>query len=229
MLSKKVNFYPFIVSIALVMSNNIAIAADAPSEVRSDKKFTTHDLSWDNDSSKPPLQSAPDQTNESSVGDPEEFFITETDDTMKALIGLSIVSKSEPAGLSVLAQEMGISTAQINVLYVTSLAIRDLYEKKSLAEISNWCKEFSQQSFDDAASAEDIAEYQQSLADIDSVVLGAVKVKVDELSADYPQVYATIMDNTQSYDVQSSGVNQSSISPGIWIENHQKACLEYNL
>ncbi len=215
MLNKKINLSFLVIPMTLAMSS-VSFAAD--------QTFTTHDSSWSKGvNSGKTMQSLPNQTAGISTN-VSAIYDADTDNKMRALIGMGAISQSKPAQLSALAQNMNISNTQMNTLYVASLATLDTYAQTSRDEISNWCKKFSRQTSDAAVSAIDLTDYQQSLVAIDAVVLGAV---FDKLSASYPQAYATMMNNTQSFTVQSTKVDHNSIAPDVWLKNHRAACAQF--
>jgi len=151
----------------------------------------------------------------------------DVDGTMMAWISLAVLSNVRPADLSGMASNMDIVKADMNAVYIAALTVRDMYNEKSRQEITKWCKKFSQEKLSRSVSAEDVAKYQASLAALDTVVLAAVKPEIDKLSTDHPQAFASVLSNTESFNLQSGAADLSTVSPAAWVENQQKGCMQF--
>lgn len=149
------------------------------------------------------------------------------DGAMKAWISLAVLSNVRPADLPEAAANMDVSKADMNAVYIAALTIRDMYNERSRQEITKWCKKFTMEKPSMAVNAANVAKYKASLAALDTAVLAAVKPEIDKLSTDYPQAFASILSNTESFNLQSTTADLSSLSPAAWMENQQKGCMQF--
>lgn len=205
------------------LAANATIAVGAPAAKASQPFVTQSSSAWGSLSGEGlTSQAALNASDVASSG-----LTVNVDATMQAFAGLSLIANAAPSNLSALASDMGMSSADINTLYVAALSVRSVYDQQSRQAISSWCNSFSQQNFTDAVSAADIAAYQESLRAIDSVVMSAVSGELNKLSASSPQAYGALLDSAQTFNLQGVAVDQSAAAPADWVKNHTAACMGF--
>lgn len=119
---------------------------------------------------------------------------------------------------------MKLPETEINAFYLGTVATRIGYEEAVRSEIAKWCQVLETVHFPEAATLRDIGPYQQTLENLDTLVLSAVESDIDRLAAEYPAAYEMA---TANFNFWTAARDPASIDPVAWVKDHKLACSQF--